>query len=175
MRKYHSITKLENHRIGGYSWYLLSLGQPGLHETVFKSTAKLNKTENNKEGHGLSRPPQPARKMQHRRILLNSLYCRTTSLLIRGPQAAKALALYIQQTGAILIFFQGLAEHESPHYHLCYLSEHEPPHQHGTAPARLTPGANPHMRSTVVYHRRVPDHLIILRLPWQGDKPAYTR
>jgi len=34
MRKYQSIRKLENHRISGYSWYLLSLGQPGLHGTL---------------------------------------------------------------------------------------------------------------------------------------------
>jgi len=33
----------------------------------------------------VSRPPQLARKTQHSRILLNSLYCRTTSLLIQGP------------------------------------------------------------------------------------------
>lgn len=32
----------------------------------------------------LSRPPRPARKTQHGWILLNSLYCRTPSLLIQG-------------------------------------------------------------------------------------------
>lgn len=34
MRKYQSIRKLENHRISGYSWYFLSLGQHGSHETL---------------------------------------------------------------------------------------------------------------------------------------------
>ena len=40
------------------------------------------------------------------------LYCRTPSLLI---QAARSLALYRQQAEAMLIFLQGLAEHESTH------------------------------------------------------------
>jgi len=44
------------------------------------------------------------------------------SLLIRGPQAAKALALYTQQAEAMLIVLQGLVEHVSPHHHPCYLS-----------------------------------------------------
>jgi hypothetical protein len=38
---------------------------------------------------------QPARTTQHGRILLNSLYCRNTSMLLRGPREPRAVCLYI--------------------------------------------------------------------------------
>ena len=42
-------------------------------------------------------PPRPARKTQHCRILLNSLYCRNASMLLRGPQAPREVCLYAPQ------------------------------------------------------------------------------
>ena len=40
------------------------------------------------------RPPRPARKTQHGWILLNSLYCRNASMLLRGPREPREVCLY---------------------------------------------------------------------------------
>jgi hypothetical protein len=42
----------------------------------------------------VSCPPRPARKTQHGRILLNSLYCRNGSMLLRRPQTPREVCLY---------------------------------------------------------------------------------
>ena len=42
----------------------------------------------------LLRPPRPARKTQHGWILLNSLYCRNASMLLRGPREPTEVCLY---------------------------------------------------------------------------------
>ena len=39
-------------------------------------------------------PPRPARKTQHGQILLNSLYCRNTSMLLRGSRVPREVCLY---------------------------------------------------------------------------------
>ena len=90
-------------------------------------------------------PTSSGKEDTHVWILLYSLSGRTTSLLIQGPRVEKVLALYIQQAVATLIVLQGLAEHESPHYHPCYFSFRDRRSMNSSLayyhPIELTPGA----------------------------------
>ena len=63
------------------------------------------------------RPPQPARKTQHGQILLNSLYCRNTSMLLRGPREPREDCLYTPQHRVGLCVLLGLVGLSTLHLH----------------------------------------------------------
>jgi hypothetical protein len=62
-------------------------------------------------------PPQPARKTQHGWILLNSLYCRNTSMLLRGPWEPREVCLYAPQHRRRLRGPLGLVSLPAPNLH----------------------------------------------------------
>jgi hypothetical protein len=66
---------------------------------------------------GVLRPPQPARKTQHGWILLNSLYCRNTSMLLWGlPCYGDSTAMGTPGTQkGLLIYSQPPSTHGRPH------------------------------------------------------------
>ena len=63
------------------------------------------------------RPPRPARKTQHGRILLNSLYCRNASMLLRGPWVPREVCLYTLQHRERLHGPLGLVSLPAPNLH----------------------------------------------------------
>jgi hypothetical protein len=65
----------------------------------------------------LLRPPRPARKTQHGRILLNSLYCRNSLMLLRGPRAPREDCLYAPQHRRRLHGLLGLVSRPAPNLH----------------------------------------------------------